>query len=194
MVADIRAHMGAIIKASFAKEKVPLADVACIEAGEYITKKDEETGEYPVYGGGGASYYINRFNREATCVINKDGMSAQCVQMVTGRFFLNHHGWTLACTGKALVEKYLHYQLYFRAAELYALATGSCQKGLSQKEFMKVMVYTPPLDVQEATLTRLQALQVQLDGLETLQRQTEDNGRIILESYLGADTGIEHVD
>jgi restriction endonuclease S subunit len=134
---------------------VKLGDLVEIEGGDYITKSSETTGEYPVYGGGAASYHINRFNREPTCVINKDGMSASCVQMVNTRFFLNHHGWTLKLKSADLVEKFLHWQLYSRSDEIFTLATGSCQKGLNQKEFTQFMIYIPPLPIQQEIVTAL---------------------------------------
>lgn len=134
---------------------VKLGDLVEIEGGDYITKNSEVIGEYPVYGGGTASYHINRYNREPTCVINKDGMSPLCVQMVNTRFFLNHHGWTLKMKADNILEKFLHWQLYFRASDIYALATGSCQKGLNQKEFTQMMIYIPPLLIQQGIVESL---------------------------------------
>jgi len=75
--------------------------------------------------------------------------------MVNMRFFLNHHGWTLKMKADNIIEKFLHWQLYFRASDIYALATGSCQKGLNQKEFTQMMVYIPPLPIQQEIVESL---------------------------------------
>jgi hypothetical protein len=53
------------------------------------------SGIYPVYGGGNISNYIDKYNRENELIINKDGVSIDCVKFEYGKFFLNHHGWTL---------------------------------------------------------------------------------------------------
>jgi hypothetical protein len=50
----------------------------------------------------------------------------------------------------------------------------------------------PSIVYQTAIVARLDALQSQLNALESLQHQSEDNARFILESYLGgagAETG-----
>jgi restriction endonuclease S subunit len=186
MIKDIRIQMLSIFRASLnlTTELLPMSDIADIESGEYITKKTEEAGDYPVYGGGGVSNWIKRYNREPTCVINKDGMSEKCVQLVNTRFFLNHHGWTLKLTSKLLIEKFLHWQLYFRSKEIYGLATGSCQKGLNQKEFNKLKIHVIPMEQQQKIILSIDALHAQCNALENLQKQSEDNARFILDSYL----------
>ena len=44
-------------------------------------------GNYPVYGGGNVSYYLNKFNRENEIVIAKDGVSIDCVRYIRNKFF-----------------------------------------------------------------------------------------------------------
>ena len=183
---SIKAQMAAVMRSVGARgfEKKAIGDIVEIEGGDYITKKDEAVGEYPVYGGGTASYHINRFNREPTCVINKDGMSQSCVQIVSTRFFLNHHGWTLKLRSTEVLEKFLHWQLYFRASDIYSLATGSCQKGLNQKEFVQMIVYIPPLAVQEEVLTTLNEMEAELKVMEQMTAKAEQRAKYILDGYL----------
>jgi hypothetical protein len=57
---------------------------------------------------------------------------------------------------------------------------------------MAYEVVIPSIAIQTKTLERLTALQYQLTALESLQRQSEDNARFILESYLGS-TGSSEV-
>ena len=184
--ASIKAQMAAIMRSVGARgyEKKKLGDLVGIEGGDYITKKDETLGEYPVYGGGTASYHINRFNREPTCVINKDGMSLSCVQMVNTRFFLNHHGWTLKLKTDEALEKFLHWQLYFRASDIYALATGSCQKGLNQKEFVQMTLYIPPIPIQQEILAILNEMESELKAMEQMAAKAEQRAKYILDGYL----------
>lgn len=183
---SIKAQMAAVMRSVGARgfEKKAIGDIVEIEGGDYITKKDEAVGEYPVYGGGTASYHINRFNREPTCVINKDGMSQSCVQMVSTRFFLNHHGWTLKLRSTEVLEKFLHWQLYFRASDIYSLATGSCQKGLNQKEFVQMIVYIPPLPIQQEVLAMLNEMEAELKVMEHMAAKAEQRAKYILDGYL----------
>jgi type I restriction-modification system DNA methylase subunit len=184
--ASVKCQMAAVVRSVGARgfQRKKLGDLLEIEGGDYITKNSETTGEYPVYGGGAASYHINRFNREPTCVINKDGMSASCVQMVNTRFFLNHHGWTLKLKSAELVEKFLHWQLYFRSDEIFTLATGSCQKGLNQKEFTQFMIYIPPLPIQHEVLAILNEMEAELVTLEQMAAKAEQRAKFILNGYL----------
>jgi restriction endonuclease S subunit len=188
MIDDIKMQMKAILNAALksSNESLPMFDIADIECGEYITKKTEEAGDYPVYGGGGVSNWIKRHNREPTMVINKDGMSEKCVQLVNTRFFLNHHGWTLKLRNEKLIEKFLHWQLYLRSKEIYGLATGSCQKGLNQKEFNKFMIQVIPVEQQKKIVAIIEDLQAQLNALKSMQKGAEEKARFILESYLGS--------
>jgi restriction endonuclease S subunit len=184
--ASVKSQMAAVVRSVGVRgfERKKLGDLLEIEGGDYITKSSETTGEYPVYGGGAASYHINRFNREPTCVINKDGMSASCVQIVNTRFFLNHHGWTLKLNSADLVEKFLHWQLYFRSDEIFTLATGSCQKGLNQKEFTQFMIYIPPLPIQHEVLAILNEMEAELTTLEQMAAKAEQRAKFILDGYL----------
>jgi len=184
--ASVKSQMAAVVRSVGARgfQRKKLGDLLEIEGGDYITKSSETTGEYPVYGGGVASYHINRFNREPTCVINKDGMSASCVQMVNTRFFLNHHGWTLKLKSADLVEKFLHWQLYFRSDEIFTLATGSCQKGLNQKEFTQFMIYIPPLPIQHEVLAILNEMEAELATLEQMAAKAEQRAKFVLDGYL----------
>ena len=184
--ASVKSQMAAVVRSVGARgfERKKLGEVVDIEGGDYITKINETVGEYPVYGGGAASYYINRFNREPTCVINKDGMSASCVQMVNTKFFLNHHGWTLKLKSNDLVERFLHWELYFRADDIFTLATGSCQKGLNQKEFTQLIIYIPPLPIQHEVLALLNEMEAELQTLEQMAAKAEQRAKFILDGYL----------
>jgi hypothetical protein len=68
-----------------------LIEFCQVNQGTYITKDIKVNSEYPVYGGGNISYYINQYNREDEIIISKDGVSIDCVRYEKNKFFLNHH-------------------------------------------------------------------------------------------------------
>ena len=106
-------------------------------------------------------------------------------------------GWVLnqrVCLARTnsvtiLRQEYLYWLL--RSGGFYekmqSLHTGTTIKHISGKDIDKVTLKIPTLVVQDATLGRLTSLQSQLTALESLQRQSEDNARFILESYLGSE-------
>ena len=63
---------------------------------------------------------------------------------------------------------------------------GSAQPNVSTKNIENLTMPLPPIVFQRNIVARLDALQSQLTSLETLQKQSEDNARFILESYLGS--------
>ena len=87
---------------------------------------------------------------------------------------------------KVLLNQYLYYYLStrdFSDAGKGSLGAGSMNKG----SLSEVTMPLPPLAFQHAVIARLEALQSQLTALESLQRQSEDNARFILESYLNTE-------
>jgi restriction endonuclease S subunit len=105
-------------------------------------------GEYPVYGGGNVSYYINQYNREDEIIVAKDGVSADCVRYEKNKFFLNHHGWTLICK-EQIIKKYMFYYLQLIQPELLSIAKGTAQLGINQENFYKLKIPIPSLERQK---------------------------------------------
>jgi type I restriction-modification system DNA methylase subunit len=125
-----------------------LGEVCTVKQGTYITKTIKIPGEYPVYGGGGISYYINQYNRENEIIIAKDGVSNKCVRYEKSKFFLNHHAWTLNCNDNVL-KLYLYYYLLSIQDILLSIATGAAQLGINQANFFKLTIPIPSLEKQQ---------------------------------------------
>ena len=92
-----------------------------------------------------------------------------------------------------LSNQYLYYYLStrdFSNAGKGSLGAGSMNKGSLSELTMPL----PPIEFQHTVLSRLDALQSQLTALESLQKQSEDNARFILESYLGSAHSVNEVE
>ena len=85
-----------------------------------------------------------------------------------------------------VLSKYLYYVLTTDDCVNYlnSHSTGSSYPAFNASTIMAYEVVIPSTVVQAKTLERLTALQSQLAALESLQRQSEDNARFILDSYL----------
>jgi type I restriction enzyme M protein len=125
-----------------------LGEVCEVNQGTYIKRDMKIQGEYPVYGGGNVSYYINQYNREDDIIVAKDGVSANCVRYEKNKFFLNHHGWTLICK-EQIIKKYMFYYLQLIQPELLSIAKGTAQLGINQKNFYKLKIQIPSLERQK---------------------------------------------
>ena len=125
-----------------------LGKVCKVNQGTYIKPDMKIQGEYPVYGGGNASYYINQYNREDDIIVAKDGVSTDCVRYEKNKFFLNHHGWTLICK-EQIIKKYMFYYLQLIQPELLSIAKGTAQLGINQENFYNLKIPIPSLEQQK---------------------------------------------
>ena len=125
-----------------------LGKVCKVNQGTYIKPDMKIQGEYPVYGGGNISYYINQYNREDDIIVAKDGVSADCVRYEKNKFFLNHHGWTLICK-EQIIKKYMFYYLQLIQSELLSIAKGTAQLGINQENFYNLKIPIPSLEQQK---------------------------------------------
>jgi type I restriction enzyme S subunit len=148
-----------------------LGEVCKVNQGTYIKSDMKINGEYPVYGGGNISYYINQYNRENDIIIAKDGVSINCVRYENNKFFLNHHGWTLICND-IIIKKYMFYYLYSIQSELLNIATGTAQLGINQENFYKLKIPIPSLEVQQELI---EYLDFNNDLIKTLEKENEMN-------------------
>jgi len=103
-------------------------------------------------------------------------------------WYINQRVARIDITNKELNHKYLYYYMVYSefVESVRNLSTGSAQPNVSTKNIVNLTMPLPPLEFQTAVVTRLESLQSQLTALESLQRQSEDNARFILESYLGS--------
>lgn len=158
---------------------IALKNVCKVKQGTYITPDMKITGDYPVYGGGNVSYYINQSNRENEIIVAKDGVSSDCVRYEKNKFFLNHHGWTIDC--KNIVEKkYMYYFLHSIQSELLGIAKGTAQLGINQENFYNVNMCLPTLEIQNETIKFCEFN----DGLIELLEQEIANNKIYAQRFI----------
>ena len=124
-----------------------LGEVCKVSQGTYIKKEMKIEGEYPVYGGGDISYYINQYNRENDIIVAKDGVSINCIRYETNKFFLNHHGWSIDCN-ELIIKKFMYYYLLYIQTDIYKLAKGTAQLGINQNAFYSIKIPIPSLEEQ----------------------------------------------
>ena len=140
-----------------------LNEIINIKTGKYITKDIKIPGEYPVYGGGNPSFYINDYNYENEIIIAKDGVSENCVRYEMNKFFLNHHGWVIHTS---LSKKYLYYSLVFNENRIYKLAAGGGQKGINQENFKKLKIQIHTNEKQTEIVQYLDKLEAKKNSID----------------------------
>ena len=171
-----------------------LGEVCKVNQGTYIKSDMKIHGEYPVYGGGNISYYINQYNREDEIIVAKDGVSFDCVRYEKNKFFLNHHGWTINCKD-ILTKKYMFYYLNSIQHELFGIAKGSAQLGINQENFYKLGIPIPSLEKQKEIVEYCEhndALIKQLEKeIENNKKMAKDFLNQIIKKYETSDISLQ---
>ena len=128
-----------------------------IEYGTRVVRKREQGTIYPVYGGGGETFRIDRKNRTSRVAIARFGMSERCTRFVDGDFFLNDSGLTLSPKSDELSQNFLNKIIFSLNDRIYRIGRGTAQKNLNMDAFKKLIISYPPLTEQERIVAKLDA-------------------------------------
>ena len=136
-----------------------LGEVCNINYGTRVVQKKDGGTVYPVYGGGGATFKMDRYNREDCLIVSRFAMSNQCVRYVSGKFFLNDSGLTIESNELELSQPFLDKHIIALNDTIYSLGKGVAQKNLDIKELKLLDIKFPKsLEEQERIVAELDCL------------------------------------
>jgi type I restriction enzyme S subunit len=162
-------------------------DTICeINYGTRVVNKRDGGTIYPVYGGGGATFNMDTYNREDCFIVARFAMSKQCTRFVSGKFFLNDSGLSVTPKNQnELLQDFLDMQLLYLNDYIYSLSKGSAQKNLDVPAFRKTKI-TFPKSISE----QQEIVSILDDAFESIERaksnaeQNLKNAKELFESYL----------
>ena len=134
-----------------------IEEVCHIEYGTRVTRKKDAGTIYPVYGGGGATFSIDDYNREDCVIVSRFAMSEKTVRRVNGKFFLNDSGLSLKSKNpQQLTTRYLEWFLFGLNDVIYNLGRGTAQKNLNINAFKSLEIKFPnSLEHQNRIVSKL---------------------------------------
>ena len=136
-----------------------LGEVCNINYGTRVVQKKDGGTIYPVYGGGGATFKMDRYNREDCLIVSRFAMSNQCVRYVSGKFFLNDSGLTIESNEVELSQSFLDKHMTALNDTIYSLGKGVAQKNLDIKELKLLDIkYPKSREEQERIVAELDCL------------------------------------
>lgn len=152
----------------------PIESLCDVEYGTRVVQKRDGGKIYPVYGGGGATFFMDHSNREDRMVVSRFGMSEKCTRFVEGKFFLNDSGLTLcAKNSNSLSQRFLNWQTLALNDVIFALGKGSAQKNLDVPAFRHLQIsYPSSLPEQQRIVTLLYEA---FDSIATAKANAEKN-------------------
>ena len=134
-------------------------DEACrIDFGTRVVQKKDGGSTYDVYGGGGATFKIDRYNREDCFIVSRFAMSPKCTRYVKGKFFLNDSGLSVSSNSPSLAQDFVDCFLLANNDKIYAMGKGAAQRNLDMASFRKMSIPVPPLDEQQRIVAELDLL------------------------------------
>ena len=207
MVADVKAQMVAIVKASCVSgNEKQLSELAKLKNGFPFSSSDYTTeGLAVVKHNNLTDGYVSISKKQdyipssgqtddykmvvGDIVISMDFDCGKVGKIVEDGWVLNQRVCLVRTSDDGLLrQEYLYWLLRFGGfyENMQSVHTGTTIKHIRGKDIDTAKIKVPSVLLQDSTLARLTLLQAQLTALESLQRQSEDNARFILESYLGS--------
>ena len=207
MVADVKAQMVAIVKASCVSgNEKQLSELAKLKNGFPFSSSDYTTeGLAVVEHNNLTDGYVSISKKQdyipssgqtddykmvvGDIVISMDFDCGKVGKIVEDGWVLNQRVCLVRTSDDGLLrQEYLYWLLRFGGfyENMQSVHTGTTIKHIRGKDIDTAKIKVPSVLLQDSTLARLTLLQSQLTALESLQRQSEDNARFILESYLGS--------
>ena len=167
-------------------ESIKLIDLCNVEYGTRVVRKRDGGTIFPVYGGGGATFSMDVYNRENRMVIARFAISEKCTRFVKGKFFLNDSGLTISTKDKNLIdENFLNYQMLSLNDKIYSLARGTAQKNLNVDEFKKLMLSFPDsIEEQKEIVVILDQVFESIDKAKANIEKNIENAKELFQSKL----------
>ena len=162
-----------------------LGEVCEIQPGQRIVSKDTLPGEYFVYGGGGATFTTQNYNRENSMIVSRFAMSHCCVRFVKGKFFLNDSGLSVNTHSPLLDQGYLDKYLWSNQSLIYSLGRGAAQKNLNMKAFSDIKLPIPPIKEQELIVAELDKINEIINDCKEVIRNLDALAQSLFYDYFG---------
>ncbi len=162
-----------------------LGEVCNIDFGTRVVRSRDAGSIYPVYGGGGATFKMDTYNREDCMVISRFGMSEQCTRFVKGRFFLNDSGLTLSMKKHCMIQNYMDWQILYLNNTIYSLGRGAAQKNLDTKALAEIVIaYPNNLPEQQSIVDYLDSAFAKIDSMKTNAEKALNEAKALFQASL----------
>ena len=187
MAADVKGQMAAIVRSVGNRgfEMKKLSDVCTILGGKANKERDTKL-TVPYYDSNGIIGYVANPLFSGEYIITARKLSIGAVHYVNGPFYPSDNTINFTTSDASILNnRFFYYWLLLNNKVLKDLSSG-IKPGIRKSDVAEIKMPVPPIDFQLSVLSRIESLQTQLTALESLQKQSEDNARFILESYLNS--------
>lgn len=133
-------------------EEKTIGEAMHLQAGKNISankisKENNNTNQYPCFGGNGIRGYVDTFNNEGSFpVIGRQGALCGNLNFATGKFYATEHAVVVTCPS-AIDSTWAYYTL--KSMNLNQYATATAQPGLAVSNIVKLNIFVPSLHEQQ---------------------------------------------
>ena len=188
-ILDMAVHGGLTSQNSKCWKQATFGDICLLEFGDRITKGRDAGTKHPVYGGGGATFRTDKYNREDRYVVSRFAMSEKCVRFVDGKFWLIDSGGTYSIQKKyadKVLKEFVGVFLLSAQKRIYDLSRGMAQRNLDVGSFKLLNVPIPPITEQKQIVAKVNVLMKLCDKLELALIDLETNRHRYLRAHISA--------
>lgn len=154
-----------------------------------VTKLDRNNKEkiYDYYGASGVIDKIDGFTHEGRhLLIGEDGAnlvarSTPIAFIADGRFWVNNHAHVISTIDNITLD---YLAMYLNGLNLKPYISGGFQPKLSQANLNRIVVAFPPLEEQQAIVTKVERLLALCDQLETQITHSKLNAEQLMQAVL----------
>ncbi len=167
-------------------ETLKVEEACNVEYGTRVVRKKDGGTIYPVYGGGGATFFMDTTNRKDCLVIARFAMSEKCTRFINGEFFLNDSGLTVQSKDTTrILQKFLDLQFFYLNDHIYSLARGTAQKNLDVPAFRNIKInYPKSLPEQQKIVAILDEAFGAIEKAKANAKRNLTHAKELFESYL----------
>lgn len=162
-----------------------LDEVCEINYGTRVVQKNDKGSTYFVYGGGGPTFMVDRYNREDCFIVARFAMSAQCTRFVKGKFFLNDSGLSVSTKSSDLSQAFVDKALLANNDVIYSMGKGMAQRNLDMPSFRNLLIPVPPLATQSRIVSELDLLQSIIDKQKAQLKELDNLAQSIFYDMFG---------
>lgn len=162
-----------------------LGEVCEINYGTRVVQKKDKGSTYYVYGGGGATFMVDSYNREDCFIVSRFAMSPKCTRFVSGKFFLNDSGLSVSTKIDELSQPFLDKTLLANNDTIYSFGKGMAQRNLDMPSFRNLIIPIPPLPEQKHIISELDLLQSIIDKQQAQLKELDKLAQAVFYDMFG---------
>lgn len=150
-----------------------IKDLSTLQSGDNIVSEQiEETGLYPVYGGGGLrGYFFDYTNDGDHILIGRQGALCGNINYAFGKFWASEHS-VVVYEKRFTITKW--YGEILKVMNLNQYSVSAAQPGLAVDRIKRLLLPLPPLEEQQAIADYLDAKTTQINRkIELLEQKAE---------------------